>query len=115
MNLVTTVVFCNCAIAIVIFVVTLWTIQFRKQIVSLTNWCDRWTSACDKLNKVDSSHSSERSLSASIAASSANILALRQLYQQQLRILDLLRSIGSIISFARYLARSRQPSQRRSR
>ncbi|WP_295614787.1 hypothetical protein [Chamaesiphon sp. GL140_3_metabinner_50] len=106
MNLFATVVFCNCAIAIVIFVVTLWTIQFRKQIVALTSWCDRQTSACEQLNALESS------LGANIAASSENIRAVRQLYQQQLRILDLIGSIGSIVSFARYLSRSRQSSRR---
>ena len=107
MNLFATVVFCNCAIAIVIFVVTLWTIQFRKQMVALTSWCDRQTSACEQIDA-----SLESSLGANIAASSENIRALRQLYEQQLRILDLIGSIGSIVSFARYLSRSRQPSRR---
>ncbi len=114
MNSVTTVIFCNCTIAIVVFVVTLKTVQFRKQIVALTNWCDRWTRECEKLSALDSSPSSP-SLGAKIAASSDRIFAVRQLYQQQLRTLDLIRSIGSIISFARSLSKSRQPSQRKSR
>ncbi|WP_310484683.1 hypothetical protein [Chamaesiphon sp. VAR_48_metabat_403] len=107
MNLVTTVIFCNCAIAIGGFTVALWTIQFRKQIVALTNWCDR-------LSALDSSPSAP-SLGEQIATSSDRIFVARQLYQQQLRTLDLIRSIGSIISFARYLSKSRQPSQRKSR
>jgi hypothetical protein len=110
MNLFATVVFCNCAIAIVIFVVTLWTIQFRKQMVALTSWCDRKTSECEQLNAT-----LESSLGANIAASSENIRALRQLYEQQLRTLDLIGSIGSMISFARYLSRSRKSSQRKAR
>ncbi len=85
----------------------LWTIQLRKQIVALTNWCDRWTSTCDNLNTT-----LESSLGANIAASSENIRALRQLYERQLRTLDLIGSIGSIGSFARYLSKSRKSSRR---
>jgi hypothetical protein len=106
MNLVTTVIFCNCTISIVVFVVMLWTVQFRKQIVALTIWCDRWTIECERLSALDAP--SSPSLAAKIAASSDRLFAVRQLYQQQLRTLDLIRSIGSIISFARYLSKSRR-------
>jgi hypothetical protein len=82
MDLVIAVTFCNCAIAIVALAFTLWTLRMRRQLIGLTNFCDR---CLDTWNLFSSNASSS---SARIAASRSQFDQLRQIYRQQLATLD---------------------------
>ncbi len=99
MDLVITVVFCNCAIAIVILAVTIWIIRVRIQVVAVTKWCDRWVGDCNLLLS---------NAPASIAVSRSQIDFLRQIYQQQLLTIDRLRALGLFWGIARYLLTKRR-------
>ncbi len=92
-DLVTTVVCCNCTIAMAIFVVTIQTLKLRSQIVAIANWCDRQEREWDLLMAIDCLDS--------IEAGGDKIRSVRQLYQQQLSTLDRLRSIRSVLGVAR--------------
>jgi hypothetical protein len=94
-DLVTTVVFCNCALAVVIFGVTLLTIKLRRQIVAIANWCDRQNWEWERLMSIESQQS--------IAAGGEKIRSVRQLYQQQLATVDRLRSMRAVFGVARTL------------
>jgi hypothetical protein len=91
MDLVTAVIVCNCAISIGCLVLVVWTIRFRRQVVALANWCDRWSVDCDLLCTVP----------ASLQASKSQIERLQRLYQQQLVTLDRIRSLGLFVGIAR--------------
>jgi hypothetical protein len=107
MDLVTTVVFCNCTIALLVVTVTTWIVQLRKQVVALADWCDRWHGECDRMLCVDRS-ATALPLAANIAERRAQILNLRQLYRQQLLTLDRLQSLIAIVSVARSVLRRRR-------
>ena len=98
MDLVIAVIFFNLTIAIMVLLIAIWTIRLRRQIVALTNWCDRWASECHLL-------STEAPVS--IAASRVQIDRLRYLYQQQLLTVDRIRSLGLFIGIARSLLMKR--------
>jgi hypothetical protein len=98
-DLVTTVVYCNCTIAIAIFVVTIQTLKLRSQIVAIANWCDRQEREWELLMAIDWLDS--------IEAGGDKIRSVRQLYQQQLSTLDRLRSIRSVLGVVRTIARQR--------
>ena len=98
MDLVIAVSCCNCAIAIVILVITVWIVRLRRQIIELGTWCDRWESDFHLL----------LSAPRAIAASRIKILRLRQIYQQQLLTLDRIQSLRSFVGIARYLIVSRR-------
>jgi hypothetical protein len=85
MDLVIAVVFCNCTIAIVLLVITIWTIGFRRQITAWRKCFDRWNDDCNLLL---------RDAPQSLAVSKAQIHYLRQIYRQQLVTLDRLRALG---------------------
>jgi hypothetical protein len=108
MDLVTAVIFCNCTIALFVFIATLWTVQFRKQIGALADWFDRWDRECSELLSTlgNSSHSTPPLVG--IAQSRAQILQLRQLYRQQLLIIDRLQSLLSIVGVTRAVLRRRR-------
>jgi|GEM_PF-2247354 len=106
MNLVTTVAFCNCTIALLVVIVTTWIVGLRKQAVAVADWCDRWHGECDKLLPVESS--TALPLATDIAERRAQIRHLRQLYQQQLLTFDRLQSLISIIGVARSVLRRRR-------
>lgn len=103
MDLVIAVSCCNCAIAIVILVITVWIVRLRKQIVGLGTWCDRWES---------DSHLLLSDAPKSIAASRIQILRLRQIYQRQLLTLDRIQSLRSYVGIARSLIVSRRQGGR---
>ena len=107
MNLVTTVIFCNCTIALVVVMVTIWMVQLRRQVVTLADWFDRWNGECDKLLSIDRSPTLPP-LATTIAERRAQIRYLRQLYRQQLRTLDRLQSLISVIGVARSVFRGRR-------
>jgi hypothetical protein len=114
-NIVTTIIFCNFTIAIIVLAIAIWTIQLRRQVVALTDWFDRWNGECDKLQSLAEPlpaniepSSSVQPLSAKIADSRANILYLRQLYRQQLQTLDRIRSLRSVVGIARSLLMRRR-------
>ncbi|MCY7336076.1 MAG: hypothetical protein LH613_07670 [Chamaesiphon sp.] len=98
MDLVIAVSYCNCAIAIVVLIITVWIVRLRKQIIELGTWCDRWESDCDLL----------LSAPRSLAASRIEMLRLRQIYQQQLLTLDRIQSLRSFVGIARSLIVSRR-------
>jgi hypothetical protein len=108
MNLFTTIILCNCTIASLVFVATIWTIQLRRQVVALTDWFDRWNGECDKLLSIDPLRGSVQPLGTKIADSRANIVYLRQLYRQQLQTVDRLRSLITVVSVARSLLMRRR-------
>ena len=109
MDLVTTVVFCNCTIAVVVLVATLWTVQFRKQVVALADWFERWDGECEELLTSDRSLAPlTPPLAVGIAQSRSQIRYLRQLYRQQLLILDRLQSLLAIVGITRSLLRRRR-------
>ncbi len=99
MDLVIVVSCCNCALAIVVLVITGWIVRLRKQIIGLGTWCDRWESDCNLLLS---------DAPRSIAASRIQMLRLRQIYQQQLLTLDRIQSLRSVVGIARYLIVSRR-------
>lgn len=92
-DLVSTVVYGNCAISIVIFVVTLLTLKLRTQIVAIANWCDRQEREWDLLMAIESRQA--------IEAGGNKIRSVRQLYQQQLSTIDRVRRVRSIWGVAR--------------
>jgi hypothetical protein len=108
MDSVTTVIFCNCTIALCVFVATIWTIQFRKQVVALADWFDRWDGECSELLSIERSSSQSTPPLVGIAQSRAQIRQLRQLYRQQLLILDRLQSLFSIVGVTRAVLRRRR-------
>jgi hypothetical protein len=94
MNVVIAVGCCNCAIAIVVLIVTGWTIRFRRYVVALAECCDRWEHDCQLLlsNAPDS-----------LTIGRSQINSLHQLYQQQSILLDRLRALGIFWGVARSL------------
>jgi hypothetical protein len=102
MDLVIAVSLCNCAIAIVVFAIFIWTIRFRRQLVRLTQCFDRWTIDWNLLS-IDNPASLTQPLGTSIAASRAQIDYLRQIYQQQLLTVDRIRTLGLFIGVVRSL------------
>jgi hypothetical protein len=104
MDSVTTIICCNCAIAIVVTAITLGIVSLRQQVVALTEWCDRWERECD-LFLSDAPRS--------IATSRIQILQLSQIYQQQLLTLDRLQSLRSSLGIARVLLVNRRRSRNR--
>jgi hypothetical protein len=74
MDLITVVVFCNCAIAIGCFILTLWTVRLRQQLVAIARYCDRGANDCASLW----SNAPE-----AILDSREQIRRLRRIYQQQ--------------------------------
>lgn len=92
-DLVSIVVYGNCAIAVALSIVTIQTVKLRAQIVAIANWCERQEREWDLLMAIDSKQS--------ISAGGSKIRSVRQLYQQQLSTLDRLRSIRSVWRIAR--------------
>jgi hypothetical protein len=99
LDLVIAVVCCNCTISIVVLVITLWTIRFRRQVVAIAECCDRWEDDCT----VISNHAPD-----ALAASRVQIQYLRQIYRQQLLTLDRLRALGLFWGVARSLLLKRR-------
>jgi hypothetical protein len=99
MDLVIAVVLGNLTISIVILVITIWTIRFRKQVVALTDCFERWDNDC---------HLLMRNAPSSLAASRVQIDYLRQIYQQQLVTLDRIRALGLFWGVARSLVLKRR-------
>jgi hypothetical protein len=99
MDLVIPVVICNCAIAIVILTIVMWTMRCRRQAVALAECCDRWERDCARL--LDDAPDS-------LATSREQIAHLQQLYQQQLRTLDRLRSLIFWLGSARSMLLKRR-------
>jgi hypothetical protein len=94
-DLVTTIVFCNCVLAIAIFGITLLTIKLRENIAAIANWFDRQNWEWERLMSIDSRQS--------IESSGEQIRSVRQLYQQQLATVDRLRSMRAVLGVARTL------------
>lgn len=99
MDLVFIVVWCNCTIAIGCLIMTVFLIRFRRQLVVLTEWCDRWTIDCGRL-LADTPDS--------LAASRTQIHQLRQFYRQQSVTVDRLQTIGLSIGIIRSFLKGRR-------
>ena len=99
MDLVIAVTFCNCVIAVVIFAITVWTIRIRRQLIGLTNFCDR----CLDTWNLFSNHTP--ATSSRIATSLSQFQQLKQIYQQQLRTLDQIRSLRATFKITRSVFR----------
>jgi hypothetical protein len=92
-DLVTTVVFCNCVLAIAIFGITIQTLKLREYIVAIATWCECWEREWDRLMSIDCQDS--------IEVGGNKIRSVRQLYQQQLATVDRLRSMRAVFGVAR--------------
>jgi hypothetical protein len=103
MDLVNVVVFGNCTIALVVTILTVWTIQFRKQVVAVGEWCERWDRECERWGASNVTESLAPQLGSKLAASRSNILYLRQFYRQQLQTLDRLQSVRLVFGLGRSL------------
>ena len=99
MDPVIAVTLCNCTLAIGLFTIAYWTLRLRRQLVGLTDFCDRslttwnlWSSripaAADR-----------------IGASRSQLAALSQIYQQQLVTIDRLRTLRRTFRLARSVLR----------
>jgi hypothetical protein len=99
MDLVIAVTVGNCAIAIAIFAIAVWTIRIRRQLIGLTNFCDR---CLDTWNLFSHNHpvSSNR-----IATSRSQFEQLKQIYQRQLVTLDRIRALRATFKIARSVFR----------
>ncbi len=99
MDLVIAVTFCNCAIAIVLFAIAVWTIRIRRHLIGLTNFCDR---CLDTWNL----YSNNTPVSAArIATSRRQFEQLQQVYQRQLVTLDRIRTLRSTFKIAKSVLR----------
>ena len=87
MNLVIAVSLGNCAIAIVLLTIAIWTMRLRRQIVGLTSFFDRWLGECQVLS-IEAPRS--------IAAIRTQIFQLRQIYSQQAIIIGRLQTLRSV-------------------
>jgi hypothetical protein len=79
----------------VMFGIILQTIKLREYIVAIANWCECWEQEWDRLMSID--------CQGSIESSGDKIRSVRQLYRQQLSILDQLRVMRSVLGVARTL------------
>ena len=99
MDLVIVVTFCNCAMAIMIFAITIWTIRIRRQLIGLTTFCDR---CLDTWNLLSNSTSTS---AIRLATSRSQFEQLQQLYQRQLVTLDRIRTLRATFKIARSVFR----------
>jgi hypothetical protein len=99
MDLVIAVTVCNCAVAIVVFAIAIWTIRIRRQLIGLTNFCDR---CLDTWNLFSHNNlvSSNR-----IATSRSQFEQLKHIYQRQLVTLDRIRALRATFKIARSVFR----------
>jgi hypothetical protein len=96
MDLAVAVICCNCALAIVILAIAVWVMRFRRQLIALTKWCDRWERDCNL---------GLENAPASIANSRLQIENLSQLYRQQLQTVDRIQSFRAFLGMIRVLVR----------
>ena len=96
MDVVSAVIFGNCAIAIVLLVTTIWTMRLRRQVVALTSFLDRWIGDCQVVS-IETPRS--------IAATRTQIFQLRQIYSQQLLTIDRIRLLRSVFGVGRSLVK----------
>jgi hypothetical protein len=92
-DLVTTIVFCNCVLAIAILGITLLTMKLRENIAAIANWFDRQNWEWERLMSIDSR--------SAIESSGSKIRSVRQRYQQQVATVDRLRSMSVVFGVAR--------------
>jgi hypothetical protein len=99
MDLVIAVTFCNCVMAIVIFAIALWTSRIRRQLIGLTNFCDR---CLDTWNLFSNNPPAS---AARIATSRRQFEQLKQTYQRQLATIDRIRSLQATFKIAKSVFR----------
>lgn len=92
MDLVIAVILSNCAIAIVLLLITIGMIRLRRQVVGLTSFFERWMSECQVLS-IETPRS--------IVTIRSQICQLRQIYSQQLLLLDQIRTLRSVAGISR--------------
>jgi hypothetical protein len=97
MDAIAAVIICNCTLSVTMMAIALWTMGFRRQIVGLTNFCDRclgeWQTCAIDAATITAAH---------------RIQHLRQIYQQQLSTLDRLQRLRSLFGLARFLMLKRR-------
>jgi hypothetical protein len=99
MNLVTAVICCNCTIAIITIAISCWLLSLRKQVVALATWCDRWDDDCDRFLS---------DAPAAITDRRIQFDQLRQLYRQQLQLVDRAQSLRLFFGVARSVVINRR-------
>jgi hypothetical protein len=99
MDLVIAVTLGNCAIAIVIFAIAVWTIRLRRQLIGLANFCDRCLDTWNLFSNNNPASSSR------IANSRSQFEQLKQIYQRQLVTLDRIRAVQATFKIARSVFR----------
>ena len=95
MDLVIVVTSCNCAMAMMILAITMWTIRIRRQLIGLTTFCDRCLDTWNLLSN-NTSASAVR-----LATSRNQFEQLQQLYQRQLFTLDRIRTLRATFKIAK--------------
>jgi hypothetical protein len=99
MDLVIAVTLGNCAIAIVLFSIAVWTTRIRRQLVGLTNFCDRCLDTWNLFSNNQPASSSR------IATSRSQFDQLKQIYQRQLVTLDRIRALQATFKIAKSVFR----------
>jgi hypothetical protein len=99
MDLVIAVTLCNCAMAIVIFAIALWTIRIRRQVIGLTHFCDRCLDTWNLLSN------NTPAATARIATSRRQFEHLKQIYQRQLATIDRIRALRGTFKIAKSVFR----------
>jgi hypothetical protein len=69
-----------------------WLVRLRRQLVALTDWCDRWANDCRCLST---------DVIPALADRRIQIRQLRQIYRQQAVTVDRVRTIGLSIGVLR--------------
>jgi hypothetical protein len=96
MDSVLAIVLCNCAISIGCLTASVCLVRLRRQLVTLTQWCDRATNDCGWL-LADAPQT--------LATTRSQIRQIRQVYRQQSVNVDRIQSIRRSIGIIRSLLR----------
>ena len=85
----------NCTLAISLLTIAYWTLRLRRQLVGLTDFCDRSLMAWNLWS------SRIPAAADRIGTSRSQLAALSQIYQQQLVTIDRLRTLRRTFQLAR--------------
>jgi hypothetical protein len=99
MNLVTAVICCNCMISALTIAIACQVMSLRQQVMAFAAWCDRWDDDCDRFLS---------DAPAAINDSRLRFDQLRQLYRQQLQLIDRVQSLRLLFGVARSVVANRR-------
>jgi hypothetical protein len=99
MNLVTAIICCNCTIAAITIAIAFWLLGLRQRVVAFAVWCDRWDDDCDRFLS---------DAPAAITDRRIQFDRLRQLYRQQIQLVDQVQSLRLFFGVARSVLVNRQ-------